>query len=399
MTWDSPIAEQLRGRARSAMPGGITRSTLYVAPHPPYAAQAKGCLVTDVNGHEVIDANNNYTSLIHGHASERVSEAAVSAIWRGASIGLPTESEIALAEELRERTGREQWRFCNSGSEAVMMALRGARRATGRDKIIRFQGSYHGTYDAVVGSTAGIARGVRDSVIVLPQGDLDAFTSAMSDHGASVAAVLIDLMPNRAGLNPAAPAFVHKVRDLTRRHNSLLIVDEIITFRLARGGFAARYDLDPDIITLGKVIGGGFPVGAIGGDADLLRAFRPAADDGISWGGTFSANPVSMDAGLAALSLYGELEINRLNAAGDALRRVIFETGLEVHGSGSLIRLIVREPTSEWWWRLYRRGLLISTNGLIALSTAMDDNVISQIAERIHAAMVTDAPAAAQSSE
>lgn len=379
-------ADGIRDRARQVLPGGITRTTLYVPPHPPYAARGEGCIVTDVTGHQVIDANNNYTSLLHGHAHPRITAAATAAARRGAAIGLPTESEVRMAEELRARTGIERWRFCNSGSEAVMMALRGARRATGRETIVRFAGSYHGTYDDVVDTPAGIRSSLADTVIVLPQGDPDAFAAAMRERGDEIAAVLIDLMPARAGLTPADPAFVELVRESAREHGALLIVDEVITFRLARGGLASRYGFTPDIVTLGKVIGGGFPVGAIGGSAEALAAFEPRAADGISWGGTFSANPVSMDAGFAALSMFDAAAIDELNARGEAVRRAIAERGIAVNGSGSLMRLLLDDPAQDWW-RLYRGGLLAGTIGLMALSTAMDDDVLAQIPELIGGAL------------
>jgi glutamate-1-semialdehyde 2,1-aminomutase len=390
MTASGSTSRAVQARARAVLPGGITRSTLYVPPHPPYAAHAKGYVVTDADGHQVIDVNNNYTSLVHGHGHPRVVAAATDAIAHGASVGLPTEAEVMMAEQLRARTGIEQWRFCNSGSEAVMMALRCARCATARDKVIRFADSYHGTYDDVVASPAGVRKSVLESVIVLPQGDVASFEHAMHEHGHEVAAVLIDLMPSRAGLVPAAAEFVEMVRARTQQAGALMIVDEVITFRLGYGGLAARYGVVPDIVALGKIIGGGFAVGAIGGRADVLEVFHPTREQGISWGGTFSANPVSMRAGLAALSMFDQAAIDRLNAAGDALRRLLERTGVHVNGSGSLLRLILREP-SEDWWRLYRRGLLVGTHGLMALSTPMTDDVISLIAERVHAALATDA--------
>ncbi|HEX5192140.1 MAG TPA: aminotransferase class III-fold pyridoxal phosphate-dependent enzyme [Solirubrobacteraceae bacterium] len=379
-------ADEIRARARRVLPGGITRSTLYVPPHPPYAARGEGCIVTDVTGHQVIDANNNYTSLLHGHAHPRITAAATAAARRGASIGLPTESEVRMAEELRARTGIERWRFCNSGSEAVMMALRGARRATGRETIVRFEGSYHGTYDDVVDTSAGIRRTLADTVIVLPQRDPAAFSDAMDGHGDEVAAVLIDLMPNRAGLIGADPSFVELVRERTRHHGALMIVDEVITFRLAHGGLTSRYGVSPDLMTLGKVIGGGFPVGAVGGTEAALEAFSPGSHRGISWGGTFSANPVSMDAGLVALSMFDRPAIDELNAAGDSLRQTIANRGIAVNGSGSLLRLLLDDPAEDWW-HLYRNGLLVGTNGLLALSTAMVDDVLARIPELIGGAL------------
>ncbi len=364
----SERARHLRERALRALPGGITRSTVFVPPHPPYAARGVGCKVIDVEGHEVIDANNNYTSLIHGHAHPELVRVAIEAVSSGSAFGLPTPAEVDLAELLSARTGLAHWRFCNSGTEAVMMAIRCARAHTGRDVIVRFAGSYHGTYDDVVDSAArGIPESVRNSVLVVPQGDAEAFKDALRTRGPDVAAVLIDLMPNRAGLKPADAAFVELVRSQTRHYGALLIVDEVITLRIAPGGLASVYGVTPDLMTVGKIIGGGFAAGGVGGSPEVLRSFVPQG--AVSWGGTFSANPVTMKVGRAALELFDRGAIDALNAAGDGLRAFLNASGIVANGKGSLLRLIFERP--EDWWHLYHRGLLVCTNGLMALSTAM----------------------------
>ncbi|GAA3791048.1 aspartate aminotransferase family protein [Amycolatopsis tucumanensis] len=374
-------------RARRVLPGGNTRTTLFVPPHPPYAVRGEGAIVTDHTGHRVVDCNNNYTSLIHGHARPEVLEAAFEAARGGTAFGLPTASEVALAEHLRDRTGIEQWRFCNSGTEAVLMLLRAARAHTGRELIVRFEGSYHGTGDAVVSPGApGVVPG---SVLVLPQNDLPALRAAMRNHGDRVAAVLIDLMPNRAGLTPADPAYVAELDALTRQHGALLAVDEVITFRLHEGGLHQRYGIRPDLVSVGKVIGGGFPVGAVGGRAEVLSPFDPQTPDGVSWGGTFSANPVTMSAGLTALRLFGPAEIAELNRRGDELRSRLHEAGVAVRGSGSLLRLMAAD-TTKLWWSLYERGVLAGTNGLLALSTAMTPAHLDHIADAVIATLRSD---------
>lgn len=373
----------LTDRARRVLPGGITRSTVFVPPHPPYAVRGAGAVITDDSGHEVIDCNNNYTSLVHGHADPDILRAATSAAADGTAFGLPTRSEITMAEVLRERTGIAQWRFCNSGTEAVMMMIRAARAHTGRDLIIRFDGSYHGTAEAVVSpSAAGIPRSTAESVLVLPQNDPAALRAALRRHGGDVAAVLIDLMPNRAGLRRADPDDVTELRALTREHGALLAVDEVITFRLDYGGLHGAYGITPDLVAVGKIIGGGFPVGAIGGSADVLSSFSPLGAGGVSWGGTFSANPVSMAAGLAALRKFGRDQIAELNARGDDLRARLAGADVAVNGSGSLLRLMSSD-SAALWWALYRRGVLAGTNGLLALSTAMSTAQIQSVGDRV----------------
>lgn len=377
---DAYYEHPLPGRATKVMTRGNTRSTLFVAPAPPYAVQGAGCVVTDQLGHEVIDCNNNYTSLIHGHAVPAITEAVTGLIAKGTAFGLPTESEIGLAELLAQRTGHSTWRFSNSGTEAVMTAVRAARAFTGRDKLIRFEGSYHGTSDAVVSRTApGIPAGVRADVIEVPQGDREAFDRAIAEHGNELAAVLIDLMPNRAGLVPADAAFVDHVREATRRVDALMIVDEVITLRMATNGLSGAYGVEPDLITVGKIIGGGYAVGGVGGRADVLAVFDPLGSGTVGWGGTFSANPITMTAGRIAMEMFDGQAVAHLNARGDALRSALTEAGVAVSGSGSLTRL--REPLdlSELWWAAYERGVMLGTNGLLALSTAMSADDLEAI--------------------
>ena len=370
-------------RASKVMPGGNTRSTVHVPPHPPYAASGQGAVVVDENGHSVIDCNNNYTSMIHGHANAEILDAAFGAARQGTAFGLPTRYEVDMAECLAERTGIQQWRFCNSGTEAVLMMLRAARAYTGRDLIIRFEGSYHGTGDEVSDQRSpGLPASSRQSVIVLPQGDLQALTDTMIRVGDKTAAILIDLMPNRAGLRPAEPEFVNELRKLADQHGALLAVDEVISLRLHWGGFHKHYGVEPDLISAGKIIGGGFPAGAIGGSSEILKSFRPGGGRSVMWGGTFTANPVTMAAGLTSMQLYDEASVVALNAAGDRLRAQLQSAGLPVNGMGSLLRIQTSDMQSLWW-KLYNQGVLAGTNGLLALSTAMSEEHISRIRSAI----------------
>jgi glutamate-1-semialdehyde 2,1-aminomutase len=272
-----------------------------------------------------------------------------------------------------------------------MMALRGARAATGRDLVVRFSGSYHGTYDAVVDVTApGVPAGVGATVLTLPQGDQDGFEDVMRARGTELAAVLIDLMPNRAGLRPADPAFVELIRERTRQHGALMIIDEVITLRLEAGGLHQRYGVEPDLVTVGKVIGGGFPVGGVGGRSEVLDSFSPLTQGAVSWGGTFSANPVTMRTGAAALRMFDAAQVAALNARGDRLRSELTDQGVAVSGSGSLVRLLLDDAT-QTWWRLYERGVLAGTNGLLALSTAMTDDDVDAVRDAVVDALAVTA--------
>jgi glutamate-1-semialdehyde 2,1-aminomutase len=348
------------------------------------ARSGQGAWLTDESGARILDCNNNYTSLVHGHRFAPVERAVTEALTEGTSFGLPTRREVALAEYLRDRTGHEQWRFCNSGTEAVMQAIRCARAVTGRDVIVRFQGSYHGTSDPVTDfDKPGITNAEREAIIVLSQGDRFALREVFDNTDAKIAAVLIDLMPNRAGLQPADPEFVKDVREFTVGNGSLMVVDEVITFRLALSGLGPTYGITPDLATFGKVIGGGLPIGALAGRADVMAAFDASSGPRIAWGGTFNANPLTMAAGLAAVEAYDQSAIDRLNNLGDQLRHRIGAAGVQVNGRGSLMRIMERVDISDLWWGLYRRGVLAGTNALLALSTPMTDEDLIFAADAI----------------
>jgi glutamate-1-semialdehyde 2,1-aminomutase len=388
---EAPTAQTLYERALRSLPGGNSRSTLFVAPHPPYAARGEGYQVVDVDGHRVIDLQNNYTALIHGHAFGPVVQAAAAALAEGSAFGLPTTSEIELAECLAGRVGwAEHWRFANSGTEAVMMAVRAARAATGRDGLLRFANCYHGSWDAVVRrGSHGVPAAAQRDVLTMALGDGEAFVAALDEHEERLAAVLLDLMPNRAGLQPLPASFVELVREQTARRGIALVIDEVITFRLAPGGLQSLYGFEGDLIALGKMIGGGFPVGAVGGRAAFMDVFDPRRPDAVAHGGTFSANPVTMCAGLAALQAFGLADIQRINALGDRLREGLRERGWSVTGQGSLLQIGSQDPTALWW-RLYEAGVLIAGNGLVCISTPMDEQVIERVLgafERVGAAV------------
>jgi glutamate-1-semialdehyde 2,1-aminomutase len=379
----------LYARAVAAMPGGNTRSTLHIPPVPPYAARGEGCRLIDEDDHEVIDLQNNYTTLVHGHRHPVVMAAAAAAMDEGTCFGLPTRHDVALAERIAQRVPAvERLRFTNSGSEAVMMAVRTARAFTGRDLLLRFDGSYHGIYDAALPDGApGLTRAASGDVRTIPVADAAAFTAALDRDGDRIAAVIVDLMPNRAGLRPVPQAFADLVRAETRRREILLIVDEVITLRLGVGGLQGRYGLEPDLVTMGKIIGGGFAVGAWGGSAEVMAILDPRrGDTAVPHAGTFSANPVTTAAGLAALDLLDAPAIDRLNAMGDDLRGRVGALGYDVAGSGSLFRLLAVLGDFDLWWRLYRAGLLVATNGLCSLSTVMTGDDVDEIASRFAAA-------------
>ncbi len=348
-------------------------------PHPPYALRGEGWRLRDVDGHELIDLHANNSSLVHGHAFAPVVRAAGEALAEGTAFGLPTASEVQLAELLARRLEwAERWRFAGSGSEAVMMAVRAARAATGRDGLLRFADCYHGSWDAVVQpGTRGVPAAAQRDVLTLPLGDARAFRAALSEHGERLACVLLDLMPNRAGLRPVEPAFAALVREETARRGIVLVLDEVITLRAAVGGLQETYGIAGDLVALGKLIGGGLPIGALGGRAELMDVFDPRRPDAVTQSGTFTANPVSLRAGAAALERLDAAAIARIDALGELLRTGLRELGYTVTGRGSLLKVHVEDRVGLWW-RLYREGALIAASGLVCVSTPMDEAVVER---------------------
>lgn len=416
----------LHARAVKVMPGGNTRTTVHRNPFPPYAVAGRGAVVVDAEGQERIDFLNNYTALIHGHADLAIAAAVAEQARLGASFGLPTPLEVDLAEVLVERVRSvEQVRFTNSGTEAVMMAIQAARAFTGRPMIARFEGAYHGSYDfAAVGTSpspapdasglgghaayaVGAPAAVAEQVVVARYNDVSGVTRALTSHKDRLAAVLVDLMPWRMGLVAAEPDFVHTLRELTTAHGILLIVDEVITLRLAPGGAQSLYGIAPDLTTMGKIIGGGLPVGAVGGRADVMAVFDPrSGQPKVPHGGTFTANPITMAAGLATLRNLQPADLDRLSEAGayvrTGLKDALAQTGVPgyVTGAGSLFGLCLGErPASSFrdWlgggrervWRqqvhadLLARGVVVAPHLAGCLSTPMTvadlDVLIAQV--------------------
>jgi len=424
-------SHSLYDRALASLPGGNTRTTVFMQPYPIYAARGEDCRIWDVDGNEFIDCINNFTSLIHGHAHPALIEAATRQLALGSAFGLPTESEIDLAELLVSRLPSvDQIRFANSGTEAVMMALKAARAFTGRAKIAKCEGAYHGSYDYAEVSldpapdmwgrnapvSVAYARGTPDNVladvVTIPFNDTEAAVSLIREHGPELACVLVDPMPNRAGLAPADHAYLQGLRKITREVGALLIFDEVITFRLGYRGAQGLWDVDPDLTALGKIIGGGFPVGAVAGRRDYMAVFDPrAGKPALPHGGTFSANPVTMRAGLAAMQLLDEAAFARLDDIGQAVRSGIDEafrrTGVPggTVGRGSLLKIHfadrpIRDYRSAYTTEreaqrqavfsrgLLNRGVLAAGYGLMALSTPMTDAYIGKIIAAASEALV-----------
>lgn len=362
----TPRSRILHERARAALPGGDTRTGTFFAPYPPFIAGGTGSRIHDVDGNEYVDFLNNFTSLVHGHAHPHIVRAATEQMRSGTAQAAPIEVQLGLAEHLQERMpSLERVRFVNSGTEAVMQALRAARAFTGRPLILKMEGGYHGTHDATevavdAGANPpawpsgepdvpGLMAGTVEQVLVVPFNDLATVEGIVGAHAARIAALIVEPVLHQGGIIPADHSFLEGLRELTREHAILLVLDEIVTFRLARGGAQQTYGVKPDLTVLGKTIGGGFPVGAFGGRADVMDLYDPRRADRIAHSGTFNGNPVTMAAGLAALELLTPERLRHIDDLGSRLatgfQEALDHAGIAAHvtRAGSLAQIHLTE--------------------------------------------------------
>jgi glutamate-1-semialdehyde 2,1-aminomutase len=410
-------------RAVRVLPGGVSRNAVFRKPHPLYAREGRGCYFTDIDGVRRIDFANNMTSLIHGHSHPAIIDAVTKQLQRGTAYSFATEEEVLLAEHMCSRSpGFQKIRFVNSGTEAVMCCLKAARAFTNRPKIAKVEGAYHGIYDyAETSQTAspttwgdgkqprsvpvvhGTPQSALDEVIVIPFNDTPTALALLNKHAKDLACVIIDPLPHRVGVIPASNEFVQALRKWTSENGALLVFDEVITFRSEYGGAQQWFGINADLTAMGKIIGGGFPVGAIAGRADVMDVFNPMAEKVLfPHSGTFSANPITMVAGLAAMTLYDGDAVSKLNNLSDIARKqiaaTICETGVGacVTGAGSMFRIHFKaEPPNNYrdayatpeetkqlkalLEHLYNNGIILISTGTGTLSTPMTVNEIDQL--------------------
>jgi len=363
-------------RAIKVLPGGVSRNTVLRDPYPAYLDYGAGCWLTDIEGVKRLDFANNMASMIHGHADPESVEAVSAQLARGTASTLATSVEIEYAEHLCSRSpGFEKIRFVNSGTEALMVMLKASRAFTGRAKIAKVEGAYHGGYDYAevsqgsspetwgsvdhpnsVPLTHGTPQSTLDEVVIIPFNDPERAIAILDEHKDELACVLLDLMPHRVGLRPADKAFVHAIREWTKNNGALMVLDEVITFRTEFGGLQTRYGITADLTAMGKMIGGGFPIGAVAGRLDVMEVLNPRAKKVLfPHSGTFSANPISMTAGLVAMRKFDEPAVARLNALADRAMRGI-EDAIEqagaiacVTGAGTMFRVHMKsEPPKNF---------------------------------------------------
>jgi len=357
-------------RAQDVLPGGVNspvRACRGVGCDPLFIGSARGSRMRTVDGQELIDFVLSWGPMILGHCDPEVIEAARAAVERGSSYGAPCPGEVELAEAVRRlMPGMEMMRMVSSGTEATMSALRLARGFTGRDKLIKFDGCYHGHSDAFLASagsglatlsipgTPGVPADVVAHTLIAPYNDLEAVEDLFNRHGREIACVIVEPAAGNMGLVPPEPGFLEGLRALCTRFGALLIFDEVITgFRLALGGAQARYGVRPDLTTLGKIIGGGFPVGCFGGRREIMEHVAPVG--AVYQAGTLSGNPAAMAAGLATLRRleacdYDALERRTLAFARD-LKSVLEEKGLPVqmnHVASIFTLFFTKTPVTDF---------------------------------------------------
>ena len=422
----TPKSRALHERAVAVMPGGTTRTTTYFDPYPLYIERGQGCRVWDADGTERIDMLGNYTSMILGHAHPKVVEAIATQVARGTAFAAANPLEVELASLLCERVpSLDAVRFCNSGTEATMFALRLARAFTGRPKIARIEGGYHGTHDYAEVSThpevatagppeepvarpdsIGTPAWALDQVVVLPFNNPDAAEAIIRREARELAAVILEPIIGAGGVIAATPEFLRRMRDVTHELGILLIFDEVISLRVAPGGAQQLYGVTPDITTMGKIIGGGLPVAAFGGRADVMELLDPRRDPSLAQGGTYNGNPLGMAAGLATMreltpDVYEEL--NRKGArVTEQLSEVFASHGVDVqvNGAGSMFALhFTNTPVVDYrtmaaadkkrrrdlFLGLLNHGVLMVPRAMGALSTPMDEDDIQQFIDAVDA--------------
>ncbi len=369
--------EDLYKQAVEVIPGGVSRNTVFRKPFPHYAANASGYIVNDVDGTQRIDFANNMASLIHGHAYPPIVDAVIEQLKKGTAYTMATEIEVKFAQLLCDRSpGFEKIRFVNSGTEAVMACIKASRAFTGRPKIAKAEGAYHGTYDyAEVSQTANptnwgdinkpnsvpvanrTPQSVLDDVVIFPYNDIERTIAILDKKADEIACVLIDPVPHRVGLLQGTNEFIEALYKWTRKNGALLVFDEVVTFRVSYGGTQDHFKVKPDLTALGKIIGGGFPVGALTGRADIMKVLDPRESKMLfPHSGTFSANPITMTAGYTAMRLFDREALNKLNLlTKSAIQQIeevikIADVPVTITGAGSMFRIHLR-PTAPTTYR------------------------------------------------
>ncbi|MEQ1948780.1 MAG: glutamate-1-semialdehyde 2,1-aminomutase [Bryobacteraceae bacterium] len=362
-------SQALFERAQARIPGGVNspvRAFRSVGGKPLFIERGEGSRIYDVDGNSYIDFVGSWGPLLLGHRPQPVMDAIRGALEIGTSFGAPTEGEVELAELITKTVpSMEMVRLVNSGTEATMSALRLARGYTGRDLTIKFEGCYHGHVDSLlvkagsgmatlgIADTAGVPKAFAETTIALPYNSIEAVEKAFADRGGQIAAVIVEPVVGNMGCVPPAPGFLEALRALCTKYGALLILDEVMTgFRVALGGAQQRFGITPDLTTLGKIIGGGLPMAAYGGRADIMRKIAPVGN--VYQAGTLSGNPIAVAAGLAMLryitqhpEIYNQLEQRGQQLTGAMVKNP--PEGVIVNRVGAMFTMFfTKGPVTDW---------------------------------------------------
>ncbi len=333
-------SEELFNESKKFLSGGVDSPVRAYKPYPFFAECAKGSKIVDVDGKSYLDYCLAYGPMVLGHANPDVMDEVVTQLKKGSAYGVPTENEIELAKLVVKKVPcAEMVRFVNSGTEATMSAIRLARAATNRKKIIKFEGAYHGAHDYVLVKSGSGAAGLPDSpgvpeettrnTLLVPFNNEDALVELIKTESDSIAAIIVEPIMGNIGIIPPKDKYLEFLRDITRENGIILIFDEVITgFRIAEGGAQEYFGVTPDLVTFGKILGGGFPIGALAGKKELMEMLAPSGT--VYQAGTFNGNPISITAGLATLKQLNSSFYSVMNTKGDILRRGIQDI-LDVH--------------------------------------------------------------------
>ncbi|MYJ73806.1 MAG: aminotransferase class III-fold pyridoxal phosphate-dependent enzyme [Gammaproteobacteria bacterium] len=404
---NTPASAAAQARAERGVVGGNSRGAAYWKPYPLTIERAVGSTLVGVDGREYTDMVNNYTALAHSHAYPPIVEAVTKQVAKGTSWVANNVWQGELAELLIERIPAvESVRFTNSGSEAGILALTIARAITGRNKVLMARHGYHGILmEYEVGSFPGLMPQWRDNTYLGIHNDAESFEEILAEHGDEIAAVVLEPVMGAGGVFAATSEFLRRVQAAANAAGALFVVDEVITFRLSEGGAQALYGIEPDLTMLGKVIGGGYPVGAVGGKLAHMRVFDPAAAK-VVHSGTYCGNPVTMAAGVVSVRELTSERIERMDrlaarlATGLATHASNLSLPLSIKRNGSLMNVFFTadEPRAPgrrgdeqamhlFFLAALNHGLAVAPRGLISLSTVMDEALVDSVVQRAASAM------------
>jgi glutamate-1-semialdehyde 2,1-aminomutase len=403
---ETPTSAALMNQAAAVLPGGNTRTTSFHPPYPVVIDRGDGPWLWDVDERRYVDLFSNGLSLIHGNNYGPSREAIQTVIQRGTAWSGASRDQIAFAEYLRDRIkAMEMLRFTNSGSEAGMLAVKAARHVTGRPYIVKSMGAYHGSYPDLEAGLYG-QRDLQGRALVATFNDLPSYEHVMAQHGKDVAAIVIEPVLVTGRVVPPAPGFLTELQALARRHGALSILDDCLMLRLAVGGSAEKFALQPDMVVLGKFLGGGTALGAFGGSRDIMQIFDPTRPGCVFHGGSFNGNLVGCAAGLVTLRNLTAERIADMDAASLRLRSALAqraaELGIEViiSGMGSVAGIAFAadpmrhedNPSALGLASLFHlaclsEGVLIGPGGVLSVSSAHDAAAISFAIEGMSTAL------------